>query len=46
MFGEFESMFDFSGMANQAHHHGGRQQKCKTVTQKVGNMMTTFTQCS
>ncbi|CAM9957031.1 unnamed protein product [Lampetra planeri] len=31
----------------QAHSHGGaRSQHCRTVTQRIGNMVTTYTECS
>lgn len=54
MFGSGES-FARSHFSRHAHsHHGnvfhqrssGGQGHCKTVTQRVGNMVTTYTQCS
>ncbi|TRY75185.1 hypothetical protein TCAL_01598 [Tigriopus californicus] len=41
--------FGFHGASNMFGGAGGgsdRQQSCHTVTQKVGNMITTYTQCS
>ena len=41
--------------AQQPHHYGhqyyaqpdfSHQQSCRTVTERVGNMITTYTQCS
>ncbi|XP_037578866.1 LOW QUALITY PROTEIN: dnaJ homolog subfamily B member 9-like [Dermacentor silvarum] len=32
--------------ANMFHQHSDGQGHCKTVTQRVGNMVTTYTQCS
>ena len=47
--------FDFEGMdsmfagsfAFAENSHSSRQgQSCKTMTQKIGNVVTTYTQCS
>ncbi len=41
-------MFNFDGMfaGAQASSGSNRKQKCTTVKQKVGNMVTSYTQCS
>lgn len=30
----------------RGHQEGGGGSRCRTVTQRVGNMITTYTQCS
>jgi len=43
LFGKDIDMFGSSGKVKMESRNG---QKCKTVTQKVGNMVTTYTHCS
>ena len=43
MFGKDMDMFGSSSKVRREMKNG---QKCKTVTQKVGNMVTTYTHCS
>lgn len=43
MFGRDMDMF---GSSNKVRTESKNGQRCKTVTQKVGNMVTTYTQCS
>ena len=43
MFGRDMDMF---GSSNKVRTESRNGQKCKTVTQKVGNMVTTYTHCS
>uniref|UniRef100_A0A8D0H084 DnaJ homolog subfamily B member 9 n=1 Tax=Sphenodon punctatus TaxID=8508 RepID=A0A8D0H084_SPHPU len=53
VFEDMEKMFSFSGFDNQHQHtvrtdsrfHGSRKH-CRTVTQRRGNMVTTYTDCS
>lgn len=40
-FGNMKSMFDFGGVPTSRNGPS-----CKTITQKVGNIVTTFRQCS
>jgi hypothetical protein len=44
-FGGGASMFG-ENLRRNGHPHQQQQQRCKTVTQKVGNTVTTFTHCS
>ncbi|EEC08315.1 Dnajb9-prov protein, putative [Ixodes scapularis] len=44
MFGNGDSFFRSSHFSSQQRKSG--QGHCKTVTQRVGNMVTTYTQCS
>lgn len=55
IFGDMHSMFNLDGVdaaasmrnnMHQGHSHKRRQQRCETVTQKIGNTVTTYTQCS
>lgn len=47
IFGFGDSFFGGGGNNNGANvRRSSQQQKCKTVTQKIGNMVTTYTQCS
>ncbi|XP_006005942.1 dnaJ homolog subfamily B member 9a [Latimeria chalumnae] len=54
MFEDMEKMFTFGGFDNAQRHtartenrfHGSRKQHCRTVTQRRGNMVTTYTDCS
>lgn len=57
IFGNMHSMFNFDGgmpdaaaamrnSVHQGHSHKRRQHRCETVTQKIGNTVTTYTQCS
>jgi len=43
LFGRDMDMF---GSSNKVRTESRNGQRCKTVTQKVGNMVTTYTQCS
>jgi len=56
LFGDMDAFFDLDvesfGSSNSRHHHrrsstGGHQRRqCHTVKQKIGNTVTTYTQCS
>ncbi|XP_073694342.1 dnaJ homolog subfamily B member 9 [Garra rufa] len=48
MFEDMEKMFSFSGhqTRTQSKFHGSSRQHCRTVTQRRGNMVTTYTDCS
>ncbi|XP_059181859.1 dnaJ homolog subfamily B member 9-like [Centropristis striata] len=45
MFEDLEKMFSFSSRTEN-RFHGSAKQHCRTVTQRRGNMVTTFTDCS
>ena len=42
---EFDNLESMFGSKDNLHQHG-RGTSCKTVTQNIGNMVTTYTQCS
>ncbi|KAK1166861.1 hypothetical protein AOXY_G11481 [Acipenser oxyrinchus oxyrinchus] len=54
MFEDMEKMFSFSSLDNTQRHtvrtenrfQGSGKQHCRTVTQRRGNMVTTYTDCS
>ncbi|MBN3298378.1 dnaJ homolog subfamily B member 9a [Amia ocellicauda] len=54
MFEDMEKMFTFSGFDGTRRHtvrtesrfQGSAKQQCRTVTQRRGNMVTTYTDCS
>ncbi|XP_051547340.1 dnaJ homolog subfamily B member 9-like [Myxocyprinus asiaticus] len=48
MFEDMERMFSFDGhqTRTQRRFHGSGRQHCRTVTQRRGNMVTTYTDCS
>uniref|UniRef100_A0A3P9IQA5 DnaJ homolog subfamily B member 9 n=1 Tax=Oryzias latipes TaxID=8090 RepID=A0A3P9IQA5_ORYLA len=48
MFEDLEKMFSFNGHASRTdgRFQGSAKQHCRTVTQRRGNMVTTFTDCS
>ncbi|MBN3275020.1 DNJB9 protein, partial [Polyodon spathula] len=54
MFEDMEKMFSFSSLDSTRRHairtenrfQGSRKQHCRTVTQRRGNMVTTYTDCS
>uniref|UniRef100_A0A8C1JSW7 DnaJ homolog subfamily B member 9 n=1 Tax=Cyprinus carpio TaxID=7962 RepID=A0A8C1JSW7_CYPCA len=48
MFEDMEKMFSFNGhqTRTQSKFHGSTRQHCRTVTQRRGNMVTTYTDCS
>ncbi|XP_055045689.1 dnaJ homolog subfamily B member 9 [Misgurnus anguillicaudatus] len=48
MFEDMERMFSFDGHQTRSHSsfHGSGRQNCRTVTQRMGNMVTTHTECS
>lgn len=48
MFEDLEKMFSFNahGSRTDGRFHGSGKQHCRTVTQRRGNMVTTFTDCS
>ncbi|XP_075967470.1 dnaJ homolog subfamily B member 9-like [Anarhichas minor] len=48
MFEDLEKMFSFNahGSRNGGRFQGSGKQHCRTVTQRRGNMVTTFTDCS
>jgi curved DNA-binding protein CbpA len=52
LFGDFDGSFFGNSVHRESHSHSSssrgsrRQQRCETVTQKVGNMVTTYTRCS
>ncbi|XP_051974819.1 dnaJ homolog subfamily B member 9 [Xyrauchen texanus] len=48
MFEDTERMFSFDGhqTRTQSRFHGSGRQQCRTVTQRRGNMVTTYTDCS
>ncbi|XP_042367152.1 dnaJ homolog subfamily B member 9-like [Plectropomus leopardus] len=48
MFEDLEKMFSFNahGSRTDSRFHGSGKQHCRTVTQRRGNMVTTFTDCS
>ncbi|RXN17771.1 dnaJ -like protein [Labeo rohita] len=48
MFEDMEKMFSFNGhqTQTQSKFHGSSRQQCRTVTQRRGNMVTTYTECS
>lgn len=45
---DFERMFTFDGHTKQTRNrfHGPSKQHCRTVTQRRGNMVTTYTDCT
>ncbi len=46
-FEEMDSMFAGGfGSKNRDSQNSGEDQSCKTMTQKIGNIVTTYTQCS
>lgn len=45
-FGDLDVESHFSERSHTTHAHKRRQQKCHTVKQKIGNTVTTYTQCS
>uniref|UniRef100_A0A667Y389 DnaJ homolog subfamily B member 9 n=1 Tax=Myripristis murdjan TaxID=586833 RepID=A0A667Y389_9TELE len=48
VFEDLEKMFSFNTHSSRTGHefHGSGKQHCRTVTQRRGNMVTTFTDCS
>ncbi|KAM9845764.1 dnaJ homolog subfamily B member 9-like isoform 1-T3 [Aulostomus maculatus] len=48
MFEDLEKMFSFNSHTSRtdSRFHGSAKQHCRTVTQRRGNMVTTFTDCS
>ncbi|XP_013872416.1 dnaJ homolog subfamily B member 9 [Austrofundulus limnaeus] len=48
MFDDLEKMFSFNSHASRTENRfqGSAKQHCRTVTQRRGNMVTTFTDCS
>jgi len=42
----FGTHFGGRAHAQASASHSGENSRCRTVTQKIGNMMTTYTQCS
>ncbi|KAG8005669.1 DnaJ-like protein subfamily B member 9 [Nibea albiflora] len=48
MFEDLEKMFSFNTHSSRTENkfHGSGKQHCRTVTQRRGNMVTTFTDCS
>lgn len=48
MFEDVERMFTFNGHTKQTENrfHGASKQHCRTVTQRRGNMVTTYTDCT
>ncbi|XP_038561455.1 dnaJ homolog subfamily B member 9a [Micropterus salmoides] len=48
MYDDIERMFTFDRHTKQAENrfHGGSKQHCRTVTQRRGNMVTTYTDCT
>lgn len=48
MFEDMEKMFSFNTHSSrpEGNVHGSGKQHCRTVTQRRGNMVTTFTDCS
>ncbi|KAL0962747.1 hypothetical protein UPYG_G00344840 [Umbra pygmaea] len=48
VFQDMEKMFSFNGHAGSAdaRFQGSTKQHCRTVTQRRGNMVTTYTECS
>ncbi|XP_041833209.1 dnaJ homolog subfamily B member 9-like [Melanotaenia boesemani] len=48
MFEDLEKMFSFNTHTSRtdSRFHGSAKQHCRTVTQRRGNMVTTFTECS
>ncbi|XP_060763806.1 dnaJ homolog subfamily B member 9 [Neoarius graeffei] len=47
MFNMFSDFFSFDGRSNGGGFHSSdSQQRCHTVTQRRGNMVTTYTKCS
>ncbi|XP_062860124.1 dnaJ homolog subfamily B member 9 [Trichomycterus rosablanca] len=42
----FSDFFSFNGHSGDKFQHAGQQQNCRTVTQRRGNMVTTYTECS
>lgn len=44
MFNMFSDFFSFDGQTERSG--SGRQQRCHTVTQRRGNMVSTYTECS
>lgn len=48
MFGASDgnSFFGERKRGSASHFEQRREQRCHTVTQKIGNMVTTYTQCS
>ncbi|KAM6937768.1 dnaJ homolog subfamily B member 9a [Xenentodon cancila] len=48
MFDDIERMFTFERSTKQAESrfHGASKQHCRTVTQRRGNMVTTYTDCT
>lgn len=48
MFEDLERMFTFDRNSKQGENrfHGAQKQHCRTVTQRRGNMVTTYTDCT
>ncbi|TDG96734.1 hypothetical protein EPR50_G00232090 [Perca flavescens] len=48
MFEDLEKMFSFNTHSSRTdgRYHGSGKQHCRTVTERRGNMVTTFTECS
>ncbi|XP_068169410.1 dnaJ homolog subfamily B member 9a [Antennarius striatus] len=48
MFDDIDKIFTFDGHSKQTENnfHGSSKQHCKTVTQRRGNMVTTYTDCT
>ncbi|XP_061770239.1 dnaJ homolog subfamily B member 9-like [Nerophis ophidion] len=46
MFEDLEKMFSFKAHRTESRFQGSARQHCRTVTQRKGNMVTTFTDCS
>ncbi|XP_034718993.1 dnaJ homolog subfamily B member 9-like [Etheostoma cragini] len=48
MFEDLEKMFSFNTHSSRTdgRYHGSGKQHCRTVTERRGNMVTTFTDCS
>lgn len=48
MFEDLEKMFSFTSHSSrtESRFQGMGKQHCRTVTQRRGNMVTTFTDCS
>ncbi|XP_054609241.1 dnaJ homolog subfamily B member 9-like [Dunckerocampus dactyliophorus] len=46
MFEDLEKMFSFNAHRTESRFQGSAKQHCRTVTQRKGNMVTTFTDCS
>ena len=43
---EFDNLESMFGSKDDLQYQDGRGASCNTVTQNIGNMVTTYTQCS